>query len=395
MKFFALCLIFFSSLFALPRVPVSQVTRLNNGFALALYTEIIKSQPRSNVLFAPYGISAAMAIAYLGAKEGTAKEIGDALFYPLDPNYMGESFKRIDQDFSTDKKLGMTHSLWVPSNLTIKEEYLERVNKYFADRFHQLDFDLKNDSSRNEINAWVAGKTAKKIPALLSVSDLPRSTRMLLLTSVTLQAPWESPFSLKDTVSESFYVAPDRPRPVSMMQAQGEYPFYETEEVRVLEIPFLQNEGEVTRLGFWIVLPRGSLDLKQVEEALSIDKFTEWRTQAVRKPIFLKLPRFRFNQIYNFKELLEKMGLKVSFTPEANFSNMTDSPQAMITKIFQKTTLLINERGVDAPLKPLLKPPPLSSKEGIQDFIANRPFLFFILDDSLGQLLFLGRYMTP
>lgn len=398
MKWILGFLLLIEGLEALPRVPVAQVARSNNGFALALYTELIKTQGRSNLIFSPYGLSASMALAYLGSKEETAKEIAEYLFYPLDPNYMGESFKRMDQDFLTDKGLGLAHSLWLQSGLNVKEEYLTRVNNYFPGRFHEVDFVLRSDTTRSEINAWVAERTGKKITSLLNIGDMPRATRMLLVSLVTLQAAWETPFNLRDTLSSYFFISPENQRSVSMMQLQGELPYYETEEVRVVEIPYQRLEGQLTRLGFWIVLPKGAGGLKQVEASLGIDKFNEWRTQATRKLLNLKVPRFRLFQIHSFKEPLEKMGLKLPFNANANFSTMSDSSQVFIHKIFQKASFVINEKGSDAPPKntPAPRPTePLTNPEGIHDFVVDKPFLFFVLDNTLGQILFLGRIMQP
>lgn len=398
MKWILLFLTVVHGLFALPRVPVAQVARSNNGFALALYTEMIKTQSRSNLIFSPYGLSASMAMAYLGSKEDTAKEISNYLFYPLDPNYMGEAFKRMDQEFLTDKGLGFAHSLWLQSGLNVKEEYLTQVNNYFPGRFHEVDFVLRADTSRNEINSWVAQRTGKRMASLLNVGDMPRATRMLLVSAVTVQAAWETLFNVRDTISSNFFISEDSQRPVSMMQLQGEFPYYETDEVRVVEIPYQRQEGQHTRLGFWIVLPKAPGGLKQLEANLSIDKFNEWHTQATRKLLTLKVPRFRLFQIHNFKELLERMGLKLPFTSDANFSAISDSSQIFIQKNFQKVSFFINEKGSDAPAKniPLARrSEPLTNPEGIQELEINKPFLFFVLDDTLGQILFLGKIMQP
>lgn len=386
------------SIEALPRVPVSQVARSNNGFGLAFYSTWIQNQGRNNFVFSPLGISSSMAMAYLGTNEETQKQIAEFLFYPLTPNYLGESFKRINGDLSTDKALGLAISMWVQQGLNIDPDFKDRAENYFEGRVKEGDFEIRTDSTRNEINTWVAQYTSKKIPFLLNVSDIPRAARIVLVGTVTLQAQWEVPFNTKDTTNEDFFITQTNQRGVSMMSAQGEYAYFETDEVKVVEIPYAQTPDQLTRLGFWIVLPKAVEGLKAVEEGLSIEKFNEWRIRAARKIVSLKIPRFRINQVVNPKEVLEKMGLKDVFVSGADFSKMTEKP-VFITKIIQKTFFMINEKGTDAktfvPLAPARPLENLTEEDGIQEFIANRPFMFFVLDNNLGQLIFLGRFCQP
>lgn len=395
-RFFVAALLSLSLLEALPRVPTYQVVRTNNGFGLAYYSTLAKMKERDNFVFSPYGFSASMAMAYLASEGETKTAIADTFYFPLSPNYLGEAFKGFNADLETDTGLGNTTSLWVQKGLSITDAFKERVEQYYQGRFFEADFAVQIDTSRFEINNWVAKQTRKTLPFFMNVSDLPRGTEMLLLATLTLNASWDTPFSPRSTKTENFFSERIRERKVPMMAAEGEFAYLETDRLKVLEIPYAQLEGQLTRPGLWIVLPKEVDGLKSLNQSLSISGFEEWRRQAVKKWVKVKIPRFRVIEVMRGETVLQEMGLKAPFSKEADFSVMSDK-KPFISRIFQKTFFSIDERGTRAtkfvPLKPQGKPP--EGDDEIKEFFANHPFMFFVLDNTSGQLLFLGQVVQP
>lgn len=390
--------LFLTPIGALPRVPLSQVANTNVTFAFDFYAELAKLKTKNNFVFSPYALSNAMAIAYLASAEETNTLIAESLYFPLPPNYLGESFKRFNNDLKTDSALGLAIAMWVQKGL-VNPDFVELVNKYYEGTFQEGDFDIRIDSTRNEINSWVAKTTNKAFPFFLSVSDVPPSLRMLLLATITLQASWDIPFKIKETQTENFFFDQNNQRKVPMMKATGVYPFFEDDDLKVIQIPYAQPEGPLTRLGFWIVLPKKVDGLKQIELSLNQSRFNDWKTKAVRKNVRLKIPRFRMNDILRAEDVFQKMGLKNPFSREANFSVMTDKTIS-INKIFQKISFSINEMGTIAKVGTPLIPspprlPPDEAPSETLEFYADRPFLFFVLDDATNTLLFLGRLTQP
>lgn len=385
------------SMEALPRVPVAQVVSNNNGFSLAAYTVLAKGKERSNFVFSPYGLSASMAIAYLGSKEATTGAIAETLFYPLTPKFLGETFKRLNSDLSTDEGIGLPIALWIQKGLPLEDEFRKNVDQYYEGRFFEGDFQISTDSTRNDINKWVAEKTKKEIPFFMGVSDMPRGLKMLLVSTVTLNANWEVPFNSRATKTENFFSQQSSQRAVPMMSIEGEYPYFEDAKVKVIELPYLQIEGQTTRLGFWIALPNRIDGLKALEENLSISQFEEWKKDAVRKKVKVKVPRFRINEILKGEEVLGKMGLTLPFGKDADFSAMTSS-SVEIGRMFQKVFISIDERGTRARkfIPSVAKPPEtVQGNETAKEFTADHPFMFFVLDNTLGQILFAGHLFLP
>lgn len=376
-------------------VPVYQVVSSNAAFGIDAFKTLTRSNSRSNFVFSPYAISSSMAIAYLGMEGKTAEETKKVLRYPVLAPFLGETFKRLNGDLSEDSRLGIAIALWVQEGLPLTQEFQDKAKQYYEGRFFTGDFNVKTDSTRNEINKWVSLVTRKAIPFFMGVADFPRGAEILLISTITLNANWETPFSARDTKTQNFFAEKISQRPTPMMHAAGEFPYFENEALKVVEIPYAALHEEKGRLGLWIVLPKKVDGLKALEESLTSAMWEEWKKNAYKKPVKLTLPRFRINQILKGETVLQEMGLKLPFEKGADFSKMTAS-EASIGRIFQKAFFSIDEKGTMArnfvPPKPANKGAPPSEE---MEFVADHPFLFFVTDDVTGQLLFLGHMVQP
>lgn len=391
MKRVLLILALIFSLEALPRVPVQQVVQYNNQFAFDLYKVIAKNQNISFVV-ANYAITSAFAITYLGSAEDTQREMATIFRYPLGPTYLGEAFKRINQGLASDKNLKLASSVWMDRSYDVEDSFKGLVNQYYEGLFFETDFALRTDSARNEINTWVAQRTNKRIPSLLSVSDVSAASKLLVIATSSLQAPWEKPFNLRDTSAQPFFPSKEYSRSVTMMRRVDDLPYYEDEAVKVLELPYSTENSDEARLSFFIVAPKEVDGLKKVEENLGAESFSNWISQISAQLVDAKVPRFRINSLYSLKEILDKMGLKAPFDPKADFSRLSSASNLFITKAIQKVSFSIDERGSDANT---FKIPLPTSQQAPKSFNADRPFLYFVYDNNLNQIVFIGRCLQP
>lgn len=385
----------FTTLQALPRVPVQQVVDFNDQFTLDVYRILSKNQ--GNILVSPYAVSSAFAIAYLGSAGDTTKEIGRVLRFPLNPTYLAPSFKRINEALSSDKNLVLLSSLWADRSARIDDFFRKSVDDNFPGLFNTLDFQLRTDSARSEINSWVAARTFKKIPSYLSVSDVSAATKMLMVASLSLQTSWAKPFNLRETTTQKFFPNKRSERSVTMMSRVDEYPYTEDDNVKVCEIPYTTAKSEEARLSLYIILPKDVEGLKAVEESLGPEMLGNWITQVSATQVSVKMPRFRVNQTHSFKEIFDKMSLKNPFTNEADFSLITGDNSLFISKIVQKIYFNVDERGSDSrePVSVDRAQAPIQSSEGVKDFVVDRPFLFFVIDNNLNQIIMIGRILQP
>lgn len=113
----------------------------------------------------------------------------------------------------------------------------------------------------------------------------------------------------------------------------------------------------------------------------------------------ISIPKIKMETNFEANDVLKVMGVKTIFdsTNTSNFSAVGNVP-LYVSKIIQKTTLLIDEKGTQTSALTEIRevltksmPPPSPTF----NFIANRPFIFFIKDYETGAIIFLGRIMNP
>jgi leukocyte elastase inhibitor len=124
----------------------------------------------------------------------------------------------------------------------------------------------------------------------------------------------------------------------------------------------------------------------------------------VAKLVTLALPRFKAAQDADrLVATFQQAGMRLAFTDHADFSGMTDESASeagvKIGLIRHRAIIEVTEDGTEAAAatatmvlptagSPMPRPKPIP-------FIVDRPFLFYVVDDASGAVLFQGRIVDP
>jgi len=109
------------------------------------------------------------------------------------------------------------------------------------------------------------------------------------------------------------------------------------------------------------------------------------------------MPKFK----YEYKRLLNPdligLGMGIAFSGQADFGNISDQP-TMINRVLHQSFIETNEEGTEAAAATivemiLLSYPP--QEPAVWKIDINRPFLYFIHENSTGTILFMGRVGDP
>jgi serpin B len=250
-----------------------------------------------------------------------------------------------------------------------------------------------------DINGWVARKTEGKIDTILDRLD--SNTAAVLLNAVYFKARWETAFDPKETRKEPFHLMRSQSVEVPLMNLTGDFALVARTGYRAIRLPYA-----AAALGMVVVLPDEAEGLGEVVRKLDASELTQLfaalRDPQARKPAALSLPRFRAAYTANLIGPFQEVGIKMAFDSEkANFSGMTDQPplpgslyidqivhRAVIevaeesTEAAAATAVAITARSLTKPVKP-------------ETFRVDRPFLFYVLDEATGAVLFQGRITDP
>ena len=248
-----------------------------------------------------------------------------------------------------------------------------------------------------DVNAWVNRKTEGKIDKILD--QLDPSSAAVLLNAVYFKASWLSVFNKRDTFDEAFNLTPSDKVQVSTMHRTGSYAVLTQPGLRAIALPYV-----VRSLSMVVVLPdkidgvgetAARLDAGGLSQLLALVRVMP------SKRVALSLPRFKAASKADLVPPFKAAGIQLAFSDKADFSGMTGKPAIerglKIGQIVHRAVIEVEEEGTEAAAATAIVMVPTAavpSKEP-EPFKVDRPFLFYLVDEATGAILFQGRISDP
>lgn len=419
---------------------VKALTEAYNTSGQQLFKQFAKSG--GNIVFSPYSIGTAMAMALSGARGDTEKQMVKVLKHrlqhsvmetanasmlatlnsydrsseqPICPDNMRWSDQQCESSPAADGRcpfparregelciaaptrrapsaqLRIANALMQAkdSNLVAKEYSALLTDKYAAEVLQGVGV--------SEVNDWVKRKTAGKIDKIIDA--LPN---VALLNAIYFKARWASTFSKHLTQDNLFNVSRTRKISVPMMENTSHFSVVTRQNYKAIRLPYDVNE-----LGMVIVLPNkvdGVAWVSAQIDALELSKILAALRAAPTKLVALSMPRFKTSfAADNLAVLFRQAGMTRAFDKQkADFSGITRQPASevpfWIDEIRHRAVIEVMEDGTEAAAVtaialraasvPLRQPDPVR-------FQVDHPFLFYIVDNATGAVLFQGRITEP
>lgn len=366
---------------------------INNDFAIKLYRSLAPED--GNIFFSPYSITSAFAMTREGARGATAAEFAEVFGFPAPEKGLAESFEAAAAALEAGKgtaKLTLANSIWPQRGYDFRKEYLSKLRKSYGAESNPVDFKKDAEAARKEINAWTEKKTEGKIKDLFPPKSLNALTRLVLASAVYFKGTWQHPFEPGMTSDADFFVPEGEPVKVKMMAHPGQKkrPYTADELAAVVDLPYAGGT-----LSMMAVLPREGKTLAEVEEELSAEKIAAWRGAMGVRDVKAFFPKFKFSAKYDLADRLKELGLKIAFTDSADFSGMDGTQDLYVQKAFHQAFVEVNEEGTEAAAATGVAMGLKSIQMDFEVFRADRPFLFLIIENKTGLVLFIGRMENP
>jgi serpin B len=264
-------------------------------------------------------------------------------------------------------------------------------SKYAAEVFKGASLDV--------VNGWVARKTDGRIGRLLDRLD-PESAAVLL-NAVYFKARWASVFDKKLTKDETFHLTRSQQAEVPLMNKAASYSLVSRGGYRAIRLDY-----EVPQLGLVVVLPDDVEGVASVVRRLGANElnelFTALRDGQAKKPVALALPRFKSEYKADLVPPFRQAGVQKAFDPSsADFSGMTGRPAAQgvfISQIVHQAVIEVAEESTEAAAATAVVVAPRAAPARPvtpETFRVDHPFLFYLVDDTSGAILFQGRVSDP
>ena len=259
-------------------------------------------------------------------------------------------------------------------------------DKYHAQVFRGADLDT--------INRWVDRQTDGKIDRILDQVD--PAAPAVILNAVYFKATWQAPFGRSATSDSEFRLSASAKVKVPTMHRTGHYQVIERPGFRAIRLPY-----SVDALAMVIVLPNEVDGATRLARDLDAPKLAAlFRDMTESKNVELALPRFKTSFRASLGEPFIKAGMRRAFDLNlADFSGMTGRPATAarfaISQVIHRAVIEVTEEGTEAAAATAVAMMAASVPSRIEPFVIDRPFLFYITDAASGAILFQGRISDP
>ncbi len=361
------------------------VVDANTGFGFDIFKELNKDDAQSSVFISPFSISMALTMTYNGAASTTLDAMSRTLgFDGLDRSVVNESYKELLRHLEkVDSKvtLNIANSIWIREGYPIKQSFLDLNKDTFDALVRELDFS-KSDAP-DTINGWIKSKTSGMIEKMIDSID--PNTVMYLINAVYFKGQWMYKFDPKNTFSGSFKALNGQTQTVDMMSRKGTLEYTKGDNYQAIRLPYGSN-----KLSMYLILPDEGVNISNFTDTLDADKWQKIRTSMAEvEDAILQIPKFRLEYgIKNLNASLAALGMEEALGPGADFSGM--HPGLFIARVLHKAVIEVNEEGSKAAGVTVVEMRESAAVDQVS-FIANRPFVFMITDDTTGTILFMGK----
>uniref|UniRef100_A0A8C9Q3E4 Serpin domain-containing protein n=1 Tax=Spermophilus dauricus TaxID=99837 RepID=A0A8C9Q3E4_SPEDA len=166
-------------------------------------------------------------------------------------------------------------------------------------------------------------------------------------------------------------------------------------KAQILELPY---DGDVS---MFLLLPdevaNESTGLELLESEITYDTLNKWTSKdtMAEDDVEVFIPQFKLEERYKLKSILRSMGMEDAFNEgQANFSGMSEGNDLYLSEVFHQATVDVNEEGTEAAAGTGAIMTGRTGHGGPQ-FVADHPFLFFIMHKITNSILFFGRFSSP
>jgi serpin B len=253
-----------------------------------------------------------------------------------------------------------------------------------------VNFIKAPETSRTTINDWIEETTRKKIKELIKPGTIGPLTRLILTNAIYFKGNWELQFKKESTVNAPFHLPDRRQVDAPMMHQKDRFPYLETDDMQILELPYAGSE-----LSMVILLPRERDGLEGIENALAYDELSRLLMKLRKREVKVIFPKFSLTSEFDLSKILSSMGMADAFSQDAaNLSGITVKGDLYISAVVHKAFVDVNEEGTEAAAATGVTMA-LASISPVPLFRADHPFMFMIREVRSGSILFLGRVTNP
>lgn len=348
----------------------------------------------SNQVLSPLSVAFALAMVNNGAAGETREEMVRVMglkgFELGQVNaLLGKLLKEMPR-LDEKTRVKMANNVYVNKQFQLKESFQDTVSSRYG--VTPLSLDFGSQKTVGVINQWCSEQTEGMIPKI--VESIGDDCVSILLNAIYFESKWKYPFEKRDTKREPFEGADS----VDMMKKTFKHvvDYCENDVCQMIGLPYSNNSYSLVAM-----LPRKGLALDEIlDDVIKRPDFYSYRFDGWDE-LEVWLPTMNMETEVKLNNPLTDMGMSRAFDKrEAEFPEFVYTrplENIYIGDVLQKAKIELDEEGTKAAavtklgMRNLMAAPPKRDKV-VKRFIADRPFLYFIMENSTGAILFIGKF---
>jgi serine protease inhibitor len=215
---------------------------------------------------------------------------------------------------------------------------------------------------------------------------------MYLINAIYFKGMWTYEFDPEDTGLKPFYPEDGPSFNALAMRQEATLNYCQNDLFQLVELPY--GDGNFSMLVF---LPGGDKNCDDILAEMDNANWNNWTGQLAETEVLVQLPKFKFETFKLLNDHLSNLGMEIAFTGAADFTGINPAGDLFISRVLHKTYIDVNEEGTEAAAVTAVEVGYTSIGDEPQPvyFIADRPFLFAIRENSTGSILFMGKLSYP
>jgi len=373
---------------AAPKIPEG-ISDVQLGFNLALLKKLGELEG-GNLFYSPMSINAAMTMTYFGANGQTRQEIADVLGYDkMSMTDVAAYHKYLIGSYenSGDTTFTTANSIWIDDAFEPKQSYINTMLDVFETQVTRLD--LTASDAIDTLNSWIDKSTNHMIDTLFEKEDEPFDTNtvMVLMNAIYFNGDWTTPFN-PDRTYDTQFNGKTKEVDIKMMVSTEPVMGHKADDYISVSLPY----GDDKRFQMVAVIPD---DIETFVDSLTDESLnTLLNTFAEQGEPSVQIPIFEMEQKVKLNDALIALGIEQAFSGTADFSGMSEE-EIYIDEVLHKARIKVDEEGTEAAAATSVEMKLRGvTPENRFEFIADKPFLFFIVDTENDMVLFTGKVLN-
>ncbi|EAT42829.2 AAEL005665-PA, partial [Aedes aegypti] len=350
-------------------------------------------QDSRNVAFSTFSAKFLLNMLYEGTSiySATQQELNEPLKRSPDIHETPKCVTIMNTLTKNAEQFLVSSRVFADSMVAVSQKYATILDMQYNASIDNVSFQ-EPEIAANTINSWVSNSTRGMIPKMVRAQNI-RDSVLLLLNAIYFKGLWVNVFLPSATSIQPFRTASGQTVQVPFMKQIQDHYYADSKELNAQLVRLPYADG---RFSMIVVLPNVNSNLNELLNALTSESINEAIRSMDETEVNLQLPRFQIDYDCSLKSGLQQLGINRIFQDNAELGLIFRGGPvpAKVSDVLQKTVIVVDEKGSTA-----------SSASGSslvftiasepELFIVNRPFMFFIEEESTGAVVFAGKVENP